>query len=159
MFSKTQPAQGWVFVERERGPGLQYNSVAGSTRPSHFAVQADITIRKALETDTFGILECLRIAFEPYRAEYTPGGFADTVLTPETVQDRLALMSVFVAVTADGQILGTIACSVINASEGHLRGMAVLPEWHGRGVAAMLLQSAELELAGRRCSRVTLDTT
>ncbi len=122
-------------------------------------LQAGITIRKALKADAAGILECLKIAFEPYRDQYTPGGFADTVLTPETIHDRLGQMSVFVAVTAGSQIVGTIACSVISAGEGHLRGMAVLPEWHGRGIAERLLQSVEAELAARHCSRVTLDTT
>ncbi|MGB8768467.1 MAG: GNAT family N-acetyltransferase [Candidatus Korobacteraceae bacterium] len=118
-----------------------------------------MTIRKALDTDAPGILECLGIAFAPYRAQYTPAAFADTVLTPETIQDRLALMRVFVAATADNQIVGTIACAVINAREGHLRGMAVLPDWHGRGIAEKLLTSAEAELAARKCSRITLDTT
>ncbi len=122
-------------------------------------MQAGITIRKATATDAAGILECLRIAFEPYRAQYTPQAFTDTVLTPQTIQDRLRQMSVFVAVTPDDQIVGTIACSLVNASEGHLRGMAVLPEWHGRGLAEKLLQSAEREVAARGCSRVTLDTT
>ena len=110
-------------------------------------------------TDASGVLECLKTAFEPYRAKYTPDAFADTILTPETIQGRLRQMSVFVAVTPDNQIIGTIACSVINVGEGHLRGMAVLPEWHGRGVAETLLQSAEAELAARGCSRITLDTT
>ena len=122
-------------------------------------MQDGITIRKALEADASGILECLRIAFEPYRDKYTLEAFADTVLTPETIQDRLGQMSVFVAVTAGEQIVGTIACSVVAAGEGHLRGMAVLPEWHGRGIAEKLLQSAEAELAGKGCSRATLDTT
>ncbi|MGZ4835775.1 MAG: GNAT family N-acetyltransferase [Terriglobales bacterium] len=122
-------------------------------------MQDNITIRIASETDAFGILECLRIAFEPYRAQYTPDGFADTVLTPQTIQHRLEQMSVFVAGTPGNQIVGTIACAVIDASEGHLRGMAVLPEWQGHGIAEELLQSAELELAGRGCSRITLDTT
>ncbi len=112
-----------------------------------------------MPTDASGILACLRIAFEPYRDKYTPEAFADTVLTRETIQDRLARLSVFVAVTAGEQIVGTIACSVIAAGEGHLRGMAVLPEWHGRGTARELLQSAEAELGGKGCSRVTLDTT
>jgi GNAT superfamily N-acetyltransferase len=41
----------------------------------------------------------------------------------------------------------------------HLRGMAVLPEWHGRGIAEELLQCAEAELDDRGCSQVSLDTT
>jgi GNAT superfamily N-acetyltransferase len=122
-------------------------------------LQDGITIRKAFPPDASGILACLRIAFEPYRDEYTPAAFTDTILTPETIRDRLAQMAVFVAVTADGQIVGTIACSVINGSEGHLRGMAVVPEWQGRGIAEKLLQSAEAELAGNGCAWVTLDTT
>jgi ribosomal protein S18 acetylase RimI-like enzyme len=122
-------------------------------------LQQGITIRKALESDASGILECLRIAFEPYRTKYTPEAFADTVLTQTTIQHRLTLMSIFAAVTADEQIVGTIGCSLIGAGEGHLRGMAVLPEWHGRGIAENLLRLAEAELAGRGCSRVTLDTT
>lgn len=44
-------------------------------------------------------------------------------------------------------------------SEGHLRGMAVVPEWQGRNVAAALLQSAESQLTALGCDRITLDTT
>jgi GNAT superfamily N-acetyltransferase len=122
-------------------------------------LQTGITIRKASDTDASGILECLRIAFKPYRSQYTPEAFADTILTPETIQDRLALMSVFVAVTTDNQIVGTIACAAIDGNAGHLRGMAVVPHWHGHGIAEKLLQSAEAELAGEGCFRITLDTT
>ena len=122
-------------------------------------MQTGVTIRKAVESDASGILGCLRTAFEPYRASYTPTAFTDTVLTPETLRRRLKQMSIFVAVSADDRIVGTVACAVIDASEGHLRGMAVLPEWHGRGIAQKLLQSAEAELDGSGCSRITLDTT
>jgi N-acetylglutamate synthase-like GNAT family acetyltransferase len=137
----------------------QYNHAGKSVWALPRALQANITIRRALESDASGILECLRAAFEPYRAAYTPAAFADTVLTPETIRDRFGRMSVFVAVTADSQIVGTIACAVIKAGEGHLRGMAVLPEWHGHDIAEKLLQSAEAELARRQCPRVTLNTT
>ena len=67
-------------------------------------------------------------------------------------------MQVFVAVAGD-QIVGTIACSKQDADEGHLRGMAVLPEWLGREIAEKLLRAAETELAQQGCSRITLDTT
>ena len=68
-------------------------------------------------------------------------------------------MVVFVAETGSSEIVGTIACSVIANAEGHLRGMSVLPEWQGRGVAKALLGRAETELKQLGCKRVTLDTT
>jgi GNAT superfamily N-acetyltransferase len=34
-----------------------------------------------------------------------------------------------------------------------------VPVWQGRGVAEALLESAEAELIGRKCNRITLDTT
>src|SRR5271166_860369 len=78
---------------------------------------------------------------------------------PETIQQRLSSMCVLIAVTESGDAVGTIACSVVGRDEGHLRGMAVLPEWQGRGVAERLLRAAETELAARNCNRITLDTT
>jgi ribosomal protein S18 acetylase RimI-like enzyme len=119
------------------------------------------TIRKATAADAARILDCLGIAFEPYRSAYTPGAYLDTVLTPETLAERFQSMCIFVAVAVrpDDAIIGTIACAATDPGEGHLRGMAVLPDCQGRGVAASLLRGAEEELVRRRCSRVTLDTT
>lgn len=132
------------------------------------------TVRKATPHDSTGILKCLHEAFEPYRGSYTPEAFADTVLTPETLQHRLASMSLFVAVSDSGEIVGTIGCSVVdplvvdplvidskkeNSSEGHIRGMAVLPVWQGAGVASRLLKTVESELRASGCQRITLDTT
>jgi ribosomal protein S18 acetylase RimI-like enzyme len=117
----------------------------------------NIVIRRA--TDSRGILECLASAFEPYRARYTPAAYLDTVLTAETIAQRLDSMQVFVAVTADDQIVGTIACSLSEIGEGHLRGMAVLSEWQGRALAEKLLRTAEAKLLNQGCTRITLDTT
>jgi ribosomal protein S18 acetylase RimI-like enzyme len=116
-------------------------------------------IRRASEADADAILACLAAAFEPYRTSYTPGAFVDTVLTKETVLQRLSLMSIYVAVAANHEIAGTIACAKANDTEGHLRGMAVLPHCLGRGIAKELLRTAENELACQGCSRITLDTT
>ena len=109
--------------------------------------------------DTPVILACLRAAFEPYRNSYTPAAFTDTVLTPETIQQRLSSMCVLIAVTESGDAVGTIACSVLGGNEGHLRGMAVLPDCQGGGIAQNLLRAAEKELAARNCRRITLDAT
>jgi ribosomal protein S18 acetylase RimI-like enzyme len=119
----------------------------------------DVTIRRASADDAPAILQCLCVAFEPYRGSYTTHAFLDTVLTPATIQQRLNTMQVFVALDCNGRVVGTIGCALTKGREGHLRGMAVLPEWQGQGIAEKLLRSAEDELAAGNCTRITLDTT
>jgi len=119
--------------------------------------QPTFAIRQAASNDGEPIVACLASAFAPYRDKYTPAAFRDTVLDSESVQDRLREMRVFVAV-ADGRVVGTIACA-LNGGEGHLRGMGVVPEWQGRGVASALLDAAERDVRERHGIRVTLDTT
>jgi GNAT superfamily N-acetyltransferase len=118
-----------------------------------------IFICRARSEDAPGILECLRGAFEEFRERYTADAYLDTVLTPETLQERLEKMSVFVAVNSANQVVGTIACGVVGSEEGHLRGMGVLPSARGTGIAAQLLSYAESELRCLNCKRITLDTT
>jgi len=57
------------------------------------------------------------------------------------------------------RVMGTVSFRQADEQEGHIRGMAVRPEWQGAGVAAQLLQCVESELRNRKCSRVSLDTT
>ena len=104
-------------------------------------------------------MACLAVAFEPYRESYTPEGFRDTVLTVPSAERRLRDMTVLVAEDDSGKIIGTIAYQVVAPGEGHLRGMAVVPESQGRGVAERLLVAAEDGLRRLGCVRVTLDTT
>ncbi len=116
-------------------------------------------IRQSTPDDAAGILACLHSAFAAYQKDYTPAAFEDTVLTRETLIERQKTMAIFVAETASGAIVGTIACGVVGGDEGHLRGMAVHPAWHGFGIAQQLLERAETELRKLRCRRITLDTT
>src|SRR4029079_5626682 len=115
-------------------------------------------IRRAREKDAVGILQTLREAFEQYREQYTAAGYADTVLTPETLAARMTEMSVFVATAEDGAVFGTIAVAA-HDPEAHIRGMAIRPASQRHGVGRRLLRRAldEASLAGSR--RVTLDTT
>ena len=117
------------------------------------------TIRRAAPSDSAGILACLRAAFAPYQGSYTPSGYEDTILTAETLRGRFEFMSIFIAVSEAGEIVGTIGCNPVGGEDGHLRGMAVLAEWQGTGVGDSLLESAENELRALGCRRVTLDTT
>ena len=118
----------------------------------------DFFIREADTEDAPAILNCLAMAFAPYHASYTSGAWLDTVLTPETLQQRLSAMDILIAVSPQEGVVGTIAFAV-SGDEGHLRGMAVLGPWQGRGVAEALLRAAEAELVSRKCERITLDTT
>ena len=118
-----------------------------------------ISIRNATTNDAPEILACLHAAFAPYRDSYSRAAYLDTVLTPDTLQRRLACMQVLVAQTSSGQIVGSIACQAINQKEGHIRGMAVLPTCQSTGVAAKLLAHAEAELRRQNCTCITLDTT
>jgi GNAT superfamily N-acetyltransferase len=117
------------------------------------------SIRRAKPADAAGILNCLNVAFAPYRGRYSAAAYADTVLSNETIRERMASMALFVAGATGGEIVGTIGCQVASPGEGHLRGMAVLPSWQGHGVAAGLLAAAEAELRNQHCARITLDTT
>ena len=117
-----------------------------------------VQIRRATESDAAAILNCLAEAFEPYRTEYTADAFADTTLNPQALKQRMARMTIFVAV-AGNQVVGTIGCSLVSEEEGHLRGMAVLRSQQGSGIAAQLLDAAEQELRDRGRTLVTLNTT
>jgi ribosomal protein S18 acetylase RimI-like enzyme len=118
-----------------------------------------ISIRRATDADIDGILTCLQLAFEPYKASYTPAAYEDTVPTLIGVEQRLREMCVLVAVNQANEILGTLAYQVMKSNEGHLRGMAILPQWQRHGLAKRLLDRAESDLRERKCNRCTLDTT
>ncbi|MGC1106847.1 MAG: GNAT family N-acetyltransferase [Candidatus Acidiferrales bacterium] len=117
------------------------------------------SIRIAASHDAEEILQCLDQAFAPYRSSYTPGAFADTVLSREMLRKRFIEMTVLVAVDFSGCVIGTIAYKVQENGEGHLRGMAVRPEWHGSEVAKKLLEQSESDLRDLHCKAITLDTT
>ena len=118
-----------------------------------------VAVREAGAADAAAILECLVEAFARYRSSYTVEAFLDTVLTPETLKQRMKFMTVFVAAIDGKEIVGTAACGVVGGEEGHLRGMAVRERWQGAGIAAQLLARTEAELRAKGCRRITLDTT
>jgi ribosomal protein S18 acetylase RimI-like enzyme len=118
----------------------------------------NVRIMRATLGDAEGILQCLRAAFEPYRAKYTSAAYENTVMTAETVRQRIETMTVLIARNEGGLIIGTVGAAVRDA-EGHIRGMAVAPSSQGGGVADQLLESLEKELLAAGCSFVTLDTT
>jgi GNAT superfamily N-acetyltransferase len=118
-----------------------------------------VRIRVATARDVPGILRCLRAAFESYRTDYTHGAFRDTVLTRDAARERLRSMAVLVAVEPSGAVVGTLAWGTASPVEAHLRGMAIVPAFQGKGVAASLLSRALAHIWRSGHTRVTLDTT
>src|SRR5262245_56427485 len=104
-----------------------------------------VAIRYARAEDAGAIQLCLREAFDRHEDEYTEAAFRDTVLDQDSLRARMAQMAVFVA-ERDGQVIGTVAAGQVDAGEGHLRGMAVLPACEGAGVGRSLLRRALDEL-------------
>ena len=102
---------------------------------------------------------CLGEAFAPFRAEYTPAAFDDTVVSLPAARVRWQRMNLYVAEDPSAGIVGTIASSLESIGAGHLRGMAVRPAWQGRGIAEALLTAALADLRAGGCHRVTLETT
>ena len=117
-----------------------------------------LEIRRAQVADAIQIAECLMAAFAPFRHLYTSDAFTDTVPAADALRDRIECMTVYVAVAPVGLVVGTLAAAS-SGEEGHLRGMAVRPEWQGQGIARRLLMTAEHHLIKSGCSRITLDTT
>ena len=118
----------------------------------------DVQIRTAVISDAPLVAACLDAAFAPNRDLYSSAAYADTVPSLEGILRRIASMRVLVAV-AGNQVAGTIAGELKERGEGHLRGMAVLPQWQGSGIAIQLLTAIEDYLHTQGCHRVTLDTT
>jgi ribosomal protein S18 acetylase RimI-like enzyme len=107
-----------------------------------------VTIRRAELKDIPGVIDCFAAAFEPYRQSYTPDGFRDTVPTAEDAQRRLKEMTILIAEDGCSRIIGSLSYQVYDSCEGHLRGMAVIPEFQGKGVAERMLWAAEADLRG-----------
>jgi predicted N-acetyltransferase YhbS len=116
-------------------------------------------IRRAVATDADAVLRCLGEAFAPFQSDYTSAAFNDTVLSAATIAQRMAEMTVMIAIADDGAVVGTVGFSQMLDGQGHIRGMAVRPRWHGRGVAQQLLATAERDLRALGCSRICLETT
>ena len=137
--------------------GAQYRT-DGIGETKSMAPGPTFTIERATLNDADGILGCLRAAFAPYRRQYTPAAYEDTVMTGESVRHRLEVMTVLIARNDRGRIIGTVGAAA-HGTEGHIRGMAVVPSFQGGGVADQLLEAIESELKTAGCSRVALGTT
>jgi GNAT superfamily N-acetyltransferase len=144
----------WAEMISEVNQTNEHVSTAEQSAP-----RKSFTVRRAETDDARGIRACLLAAFDDYRDQYTVEAFADTVPDEDSLEDRRRTMWVYVAVSDNGEIIGTLAAALTDEAKAHLRGMAVLPLFQKRGVAKKLLAIVLDDLRAGGCKRVTLDTT
>ena len=117
-----------------------------------------LVVRRADVRDVVAVSEVLVRAFNEYRAQYTPDGFAATTPDASIVFERLHEGPIWVA-EIDGDLIGTAAAILQETGSLYVRGMAVVPEFTGRGAGAALLSAIEEFAAESRCQRLYLRTT
>jgi len=114
-------------------------------------------IRKARVNDSSAVSKILLKAFLPFRAFYTKQAFNATIISAETVVQRMTEGEVFLA-TYNERPIGTV--SVLFKEDGcNLKGMAVLPEAQGMKVGYNLLRLVEDVALDNGMKRLYLCTT
>ncbi|HUO14819.1 MAG TPA: GNAT family N-acetyltransferase [Verrucomicrobiae bacterium] len=120
-------------------------------------IASELQVRRANIEDATAIASVLQFAFAEYEPLYTKEGYAATTPPVSAVLSRLREGPVWVAVT-ETRIVGT-ASAVEKEKALYLRGMGVLPEARGMGVARLLLKEMEGWAGTLGASRLFLSTT
>lgn len=119
-----------------------------------------LEIRLAGAGDEATVSRLLLEAFEPFREQYTPGGFADTTATEDIVRERFEIGRVWLAYDGEEAVGTVTALPDENGAEGvYIRSMAVTPGAQGRGVGQQLLDTVEADARARGERRLHLYTT
>jgi GNAT superfamily N-acetyltransferase len=100
-----------------------------------------VEIRPAGPGDEETIARLLLEAFEPFREQYSPGGFADTTAGPDIIRERFSEWKILLAFDGDAAI-GTVS-GLPEGDRVYIRSMAVIPTAQGRGVGQRLLETLE----------------
>ena len=116
-----------------------------------------LEIKLAGPGDEDTVTRILLEAFEPYRHEYTPGGFADTTATTDVVRERFETAKIWLA-WYDGDAVGTVT-AFPEDGRIYIRSMAVTPNAQGRGVGQALLETLESDARERGFEKLYLYTT
>lgn len=116
-----------------------------------------LEIRLARPGDEETVARLLLDAFEPFREQYTPGGFADTTAGADVIRDRLASGRIWLAFEGNAAV-GTVS-ALPEHDRIYIRSMAVAPHAQGRGVGQALLDTLEQYARGQGCQKLYLYTT
>jgi GNAT superfamily N-acetyltransferase len=124
---------------------------------SRAAQASQLELRLAGPGDEGTISRLLLEAFEPYRDEYTVGGFADTTASEEVVRERFETAKIWIAFDGE-EAVGTVT-ALPEPDRIYIRSMAVTPKAQGRGVGQALLEALETDARTRGFKKLYLYTT
>jgi GNAT superfamily N-acetyltransferase len=117
-----------------------------------------LEIRLAQPGDEETVARLLLEAFEPFRDEYTPGGYAETTSSPDEIRERMNEGRIWLAYDR-GEPVGTVTALADEGGGVYVRSMAVTPAAWGRGVGQELLSTLEQDARVRGETRLHLYTT
>ena len=146
-----------------RARGVDHGKSVMPEEPAHgreeiqMASSTDFAIRRAVPQDAAAIAHVLRQAFAEFKALYTLGGFAATVLDKTQIQARMSEGPVWLALLSSAPV-GTVA-AVLRDGSVYIRGMAVIPSARGSGAGATLLREVEDWAGAQGRNRMFLSTT
>lgn len=120
-------------------------------------MESPLTIRRAEPGDAAALEKVLRESFAEFETLYTPGGFAATTPTAEQILVRIQEGPCWVAMQGY-EAIGTVA-ALVKEQSVYVRGMAVIPDARGTGVARKLLDTVEQYASIANCRRLYLSTT
>ena len=116
-----------------------------------------LEVRPAAGEDAEDISDILLTSFREFQSLYTPEGFAATTPTPAEILIRLSQGPIWIA-TLSGRKVGTVSV-VLKGSDLYVRGMAVVPEARGAGVAVAMFELVDEYANAQECKRQFLSTT
>jgi len=117
-----------------------------------------IEIRLAKPGDEHSVERLIKEAFEPFREQYTPGGFADTTASADVIRERIENAKIWIAFAGEEPV-GTVTALPDEGGGVYIRSMAVKPSAQGRGVGQRLLDALEQDARDRGETRLHLYTT
>lgn len=124
---------------------------------SRQAQSPQLEIRPAVPGDEATVSALLLAAFEPFRVQYTAGGFADTTASVDVVRERLENAKVWLAFLGN-EAVGTVT-AIPEGEKIYIRSMAVTPVAQGRGIGQRLLKTLEHDARERGFKKLYLYTT
>ncbi|MFN2501695.1 MAG: GNAT family N-acetyltransferase [Pyrinomonadaceae bacterium] len=117
----------------------------------------ELEVRLAGPGDEETVARLLCEAFEPFREQYTAGGFSDTTAPPDVIRERFSTAVVWLAVEG-GEAAGTVS-ALPESDRIYIRSMAVTPGAQGRGIGRKLLETLETYAREHGFTKLYLYTT